>query len=740
MSFQKVHLTIGGSKMADGQEVHTKEQLRDLDNEQLLEYIKKLWALPLDEPLEVIGRLQAEYNNNHKRYFYRLTNVATKNGRVLEYPMMDLQLNQMITNNGIFIPSFNINNSIKKLAEEGSRPLVKCVLELATIDERKKHDLPLLLRVSKYQIDWLEELDPEILKGIDQEVSVENWLIEYLKVKHQEHFSEKSRALLEEENVLVEKISQYKKEFEEIENKYDEVQSRLQQSEELNIRKQEELGVIEKRLSEIQEQLAREEEIMGKKLEKFRSFIREKADKLLQLDLLDLEEYNEIMMVKETSEKITESLHFEIDLHSDFTAAVKHIQAYLYQKDIIYPKYVIEDFFALVKTNDLIILAGDSGSGKTNLVKSFADAIGGRSVIIPVKPNWTSSEDLLGYYNPLEKKYLATPFLEALLEASHNPDVPYFICLDEMNLARVEYYFADFLSLLEERNELPEIKLYSEDESAHVLLEFKHVITLIDAAKEKYKKNNLVNFMELLQDEDVNRELKNVFGLSDKDSLIKYHSDLRRMLHGIINTPSSITFPKNVRIIGTVNIDETTHYLAPKILDRAHVMKFDSPLLYDWKSIASEIDTPYDNAQPLKLELENLGVRSPYPSFNKDGEFESIVMLMHQSFFSKLGIEVGLRTIRQALNYQLMFNQFAGEEDTSLVLNNFVLHKILPKITFDGTVKVEGKEKIELLKEMQENLNELCESVGSKGRKSCVELESMITRAKENDGIVNYWA
>lgn len=66
-----------------------------------------------------------------------------------------------------------------------------------------------------------------------------------------------------------------------------------------------------------------------------------------------------------------------------------------------------------------------------------------------------------------------TPFLEALIEAKQNPDIPYFICLDEMNLARVEYYFADFLSKLEERNEQPTIQLYSDDEAAHVLAELK---------------------------------------------------------------------------------------------------------------------------------------------------------------------------------------------------------------------------------------------------------------------------
>ncbi|MEN1933955.1 hypothetical protein P4909_25075 [Escherichia coli] len=88
-----------------------------------------------------------------------------------------------------------------------------------------------------------------------------------------------------------------------------------------------------------------------------------------------------------------------------------------------------------------------------------------------------------------------------------------------------------------------------------------------------------------MQDEEINAEMKRAFGFSDKDSLIKYHGDIRRMLAGVLGTPSSITIPANVRIIGAINIDETTHYLSPKILDRAHVMKFKSPLLTDWDAI-----------------------------------------------------------------------------------------------------------------------------------------------------------
>ena len=128
-----------------------------------------------------------------------------------------------------------------------------------------------------------------------------------------------------------------------------------------------------------------------------------------------------------SNKDLGEHISFAQSLDSNYSDAVSYIQAYLKDRDILYPRHIIENFLTLF--TDLIILAGDSGSGKTNLVQSFAKAIG-VSKIIPVKPNWTSSEDLLGYYNPLEKKYLATPFLEALIEARQNPDIPYFICLD----------------------------------------------------------------------------------------------------------------------------------------------------------------------------------------------------------------------------------------------------------------------------------------------------------------------
>ena len=479
---------------------------------------------------------------------------------------------------------------------------------------------------------------------------------------------------------------------------------------------------------------------MGKKLEKLRTYIKDKADTLLDLEFIDKEEYNNLLMINEEEEINEKFVDFEQDLLADKQIAISHIQAYLFEQDIIYPRYILEDFFALIQTNDLIILAGESGSGKTNLVKSFAKAIGGKSFIIPVKPNWTSSEDLLGYYNPLEKKYLATPFLEALLEAKENPKIPYFICLDEMNLARVEYYFADFLSLLEERGEQPEIKLYSEDESAHILSEFKNVMDTIEYTKEKYKKKNIINFIQLLQDEEINKELTRIFGFSDKDSLIKYHTDLRRMLGGILNTPSSIIFPKNVRIIGAINIDETTHYLSPKILDRAHIMKFDSPLLQDWTKIADEIEDVAHKELKIKFKIDDLGEREAYLSYNREDEFCKIITDMTKKYFSPLGVEVGLRTIRQGLNYQKIFIEQGSNKD--LVLNNFFLHKILPKMTFDGNKQVNNEDKKDLLGRLNINLQEHINQdlVKEKSINVIDELKDIIKVSDSNDGIVNYWA
>ena len=736
------------------------KQANHLDDKDIVEYLKKYWEIELTEDLEVWGVLNIGINYQTDKNFYTLKQIKTKRKLSIEYPITDLDYKHTIKNNGIYIP-FAIGEELIKLLEPTQKLFISCRLTLADNYTRKQNDNPMLLQVDSKSIEILKQIPKkiEILADSDnlyieeKTLSMINKLhdADELIIQKEEEVSNEKLKLEAERIALLDELSELKNTHDQnIQSLYDEelkkqkALDKLEENIKLIIKevktKKAEISELTISVQEIRDILKNEEDIMGKKLEKLRIYIKEKADTLLDLEFIDQDEYNNLLMLNQEAEVNEQFIDFENDLQSNKQKAISHIQAYLFEQDIVYPRYILEDFLALIQTNDLIILAGESGSGKTNLIKSFAQAIGGKSFIIPVKPNWTSSEDLLGYYNPLEKKYLTTPFLEALLEAKDNPNIPYFICLDEMNLARVEYYFADFLSLLEERGEQPEIKLYSEDESSHILSEFKNVIHTIEHVKEKYKKKNIVNFIELLKDEEINKELTRIFGFSDKDSLIKYHTDLRRMLSGILNTPSSIVFPNNVRIIGAINIDETTHYLSPKILDRAHIMKFDSPLLQDWDRISTEIENIENKELKIKFKVENLGTRNDYPSFDRDNKFCKIILDMTRKYFSPIGIEVGLRTIRQGLNYQKIFIE--QDSNKELIINNFIIHKILPKLIFDGSKQVGNETKKDLLTRMKENLKEYINQDLAKlySIDAIAEIESIIKTSESNEGIVNYWA
>lgn len=108
----------------------------------------------------------------------------------------------------------------------------------------------------------------------------------------------------------------------------------------------------------------------------------------------------------------------------------------------------IREFIAGLSVSHILILQGMSGTGKTSLAFAFGEFIGNSSTIIPVQPMWKERTDLLGYYNEFTKRFNETPLLQKMYEAIDRPEI-YITVLDEMNIARVEYYFAEFLSLLE---------------------------------------------------------------------------------------------------------------------------------------------------------------------------------------------------------------------------------------------------------------------------------------------------
>ena len=108
-----------------------------------------------------------------------------------------------------------------------------------------------------------------------------------------------------------------------------------------------------------------------------------------------------------------------------------------------------------------VILTGNSGTGKTRIAKQISqylekDIAGKRNwLIVPVGSDWTDNIKMLGFYNPLEERYVSTPTLEFILQACENPSIPHFLILDEMNLSHVERYFSDFLSAMESDEEIP---------------------------------------------------------------------------------------------------------------------------------------------------------------------------------------------------------------------------------------------------------------------------------------------
>ena len=182
---------------------------------------------------------------------------------------------------------------------------------------------------------------------------------------------------------------------------------------------------------------------------------------------------------------------------------------------LLYAKNDLINFHIAVKSSGLVILSGMSGTGKSKLITIYAKTLGlnDRFRMIPVSPAWTDDSDLLGYldYKNMIYRPADTDLVNFLLKAQDDPEKLYMVCFDEMNLARVEHYFSQFISVLENSDDERYIQLYN---------------------------SNLENRV--------------------------YNSNIY---------PSKILVRKNVIFVGTVNVDESTFHFSDKVLDRANVIK-----------------------------------------------------------------------------------------------------------------------------------------------------------------------
>lgn len=663
---------------------------------------------------------EGDYRKVTGKDFGFFKNISHQDGTVLTYPVSNDSVDE------IFIASGELDNGRRYSFEAA----------IARRHERTTKANPFLLQAKNENIQEIKELS-----AISQELKTKQEKLEEINTyleKAEEHFEEKKEE-------IAEKVS---KVFQEKQSEANEIIETYQET--IN-QKFNEIQTKEKELTSLNETVEVTNNHL-QKMENLLSTLKDRVSLCRNLQFISEDDENKYLNLLSAKEFKPVNHHdFEKDFEKNFSKLSEHIHAYLYhKKNLIYTRYQIKNFLTLLKTHDIIVLSGLSGSGKTQIVKAFAEALGGVAKIIPVKPNWTSSDDLIGYYNPLQMSFLPTPFTEAIVEAINNPNQLYFICLDEMNLARAEYYFADFLSKLEERSKQPEIELYANHEEELFVSEFSTLLNLIESS---IKGKKIKSWQEFLDNEEARKKFFEMLGNTDKESMLQLHAKMKRRLIDILKFPSTIRIPDNVRFIGAINVDETTHYFSPKILDRIHVVKFDNPLLFE-----EQVNNWFANTEnekelkPVYVQPNLFSERKEFPTVN-NSELSIITQKLkeiNQKFLLPLNIDFGIRSIRQSLNYaELNKSTYDYGDVFDISLNTVILQKIFPRFIFDGSETAKnGETKIKVVEELQKFLadefNEFYYNYESDetdiGKSSSEYLEEMIKQANRNNSQFNFFA
>lgn len=336
---------------------------------------------------------------------------------------------------------------------------------------------------------------------------------------------------------------------------------------------------------------------------------------------------------------------------------VHQIHDYIHAQGYIFELNLIKNYYISLKTKPFVILTGISGTGKTKLAEFFADAVVEDSKkqfrLIPVRPDWTDDKYLVGYYNPITKEYMSTNFIEFLINAKLDSENPYFVCLDEMNLARVEYYFSKFLSGLESKDHL--INLHDlgnftlNDENKDEFLDWQKKQETKDISKEEFKNNGFV--------------------ISHNGTLI----------------PSKIEIPKNLYFTGTVNMDETTFQFSPKVLDRANTIEIFGPSKQeDFFNINRKKDKIDKTGIPERFKTDIKNQQDYEWSKELKDKIWKLYEILQKDETHRYDLHFGHRTVNEIGNY-LGNSQELLDQETAFDLQ--ILQKILPKIKGDESIK-----------------------------------------------------
>lgn len=343
-------------------------------------------------------------------------------------------------------------------------------------------------------------------------------------------------------------------------------------------------------------------------------------------------------------------------------------------------------YLTALRTKPFMLLAGISGTGKSRIVRKLAQATVTEELqkaegyegtdfandrwklhspanfeLIQVKPNWHNSMDVIGYLSNIPSPhYVFTPFIEFIVKAWQHPEVPFSLCLDEMNLAPVEEYFAEFLSAIESRS-------------------FEGGEYMTDPIIKPFN-----SFGDDVAKMMVNTLFPN-FTAADKNSFLGKIVDHLET--------KGLTLPKNLIVIGTVNMDETTFSFSRKVLDRAmsvemNEVNYDSFLNDttddDLKEIVQAFEENDDADLNALLVDRHIEAREIIDELGDDAKFAIDYLKRINALLEGTPFKLGYRAANEALIYLHASHEF-GQTDRIAALDNFTLMKILSRIEGDET-------------------------------------------------------
>ena len=385
-------------------------------------------------------------------------------------------------------------------------------------------------------------------------------------------------------------------------------------------------------------------------------------------------------LTKVDSETETEDFKADIAMRTQRTElkslkeVVYHVKNYAgsrpVEEQLYYTDNDIRAFLAGMSVSRLLILQGMSGTGKSSLPRIFSEAISGFNRLIPVESSWRDRNELLGYYNDFNKKFNAKSFTIELYRSSKERcyPIPTFIVLDEMNLARIEYYFSDFLAILQEPDhEKWLIELVSSDMRTLPM-------ELPESVKAKMKREDPTVYaiwekVERSRQGDLKVETSD----EDKELLTEYLDKLGQLTGAkSLIDGRKIRVTDNIWFIGTANKDESTFEISDKVYDRAQVVSLNR------KGVSEGTYTPVNKKYISVEKLTALFQEAINSNKHRKAVIERLDEL-DAILMEKFDLSFGNRIVTQTINFTGVFTAAGGTLDDALdyQISTKILRKVI---------------------------------------------------------------